>query len=89
MTLKKRLAKAAKSGETPGFATLCLFSGAMGCAALLNIAAGGDPRFTAFAACLCALGMPALLAMTALIIGYVNASRDHNARRPERHDRNL
>lgn len=71
MTLKNLLHAAAKSGELPGFAALCLFTVATGGAALLNDAANGDPRFTVFAFCLCALGALALVCLIALIIDAV------------------
>lgn len=74
MKIKKLLRAAAKSGEIPGLATLCLFAVATGGAALLNDAGGGDPRFTAFAFCLCALGALALVCLIALIVDAVRKS---------------
>jgi len=71
MTLKNLLHAAAKSGEIPGLATLCLFTVAAAGAALLNGAGGGDPRFTVFAFCLCALGALALVCLIALIVDAV------------------
>lgn len=71
MKLTKIFRAAVKSGEAPGFTALCLFTASTGGAALLNNQADGDPRFTLFAGCLCALGALALVCLVALIVDAV------------------